>query len=342
MSSGQVVAGLMIPAIERLKHFDDKQWEEFVLEWAHSLEHRYSTVERQGGANDLGCDVVATLRSPAGGWDNYQCKHYNHPLRPSDAWTELGKVMHHTRTGALSVPNTYFFAAPQGIGTALSNLLRAPTRLRDGLLLAWDKHCRTKITSTGTVELDADLRAHIAAFDFTIFGSVQPLDLLEAHRRTPWHVARFGNGLPIRPPVPAPPEHPTTEEATYVAQLLAAYSEHVGAPVTSLGQLAAHGELQEHLADSRVEFHSAEHLRRFSRGTVPPGTYDLLQEEIHSGIKDQVRRDHPDGYQRVMAATSTAQSLALGAHPLETAAKVADRRGVCHQLANDDKVRWTK
>ena len=50
---------------------------------------------------------------------------------------------------------------------------------------------------------------------------------------------------------------------------------------------------------------------------------------------------HVDGYARVLAATRTAQSLALTAHALGNTATVPDRRGICHQLANDGKVRWT-
>jgi hypothetical protein len=40
-----VLAGPPIPAIDRIKLFNDKQWEEFVLEWADSLRDQYNRVD---------------------------------------------------------------------------------------------------------------------------------------------------------------------------------------------------------------------------------------------------------------------------------------------------------
>ena len=55
--------------------------------------------------------------------------------------------------------------------------------------------------------------AHVEAFDFSIFSALPPLRLLDEHAQTRWYVARFGSGLPPRPPIPAPPATPASEEA---------------------------------------------------------------------------------------------------------------------------------
>jgi hypothetical protein len=339
-SSADVIVGPPVPAIDRLRLFDASQWEQFVLEWADSLRARYESVERYGGPGDLGCDVVAYVRNGGGKWDNYQCKHYDHRLAPGDVWPEIGKLVVHTFRGDLTVPESYIFAAPQGAGTTLAKLLRQPDAVREGLLAAWDKSCRTRISSE-PVELDEALRAYIAAFDFSIFSAVPPLRMLDEHAQTRWHAARFGSGLPARPPVPTPPVSPTTDEATYVGELLGAYAEHLGQAVGSVADLDSHAPLAEHFDDSRIAFYCAEGLRLFSRDTLPPGSFGALQDDVHAGIKDDVRDAHPDGYARVRAATRTAQSLALTAHALATSATVPDRHGICHQLANDGRVRWT-
>ena len=86
VSAGVVADGLPIAPIDRIKIFSDTQWEEFVLEWATSLKNEYSRVERCGGAGDMGRDIVATCADPKDGWDNYQCKHYQGPLTPSEDW----------------------------------------------------------------------------------------------------------------------------------------------------------------------------------------------------------------------------------------------------------------
>lgn len=336
-----VLAGPPIPAIKRLEVMSPDEWEQFVLEWADFLRDRYESVEQHGGAQDLGCDVIAYLRDRDGVWDNYQCKHYADRLAPSDIWGEIGKLIYHTHRGALTTPERYMFVAPKGAGTKLAKLLRRPDELRAGLIEAWEKKCRTQITSE-PVELKDDLLEYVSAFDFSIFSAIPPLAVLDEHAQTRWHIARFGSGLPQRPAVPTPPEAPADDEAVYVAELLSAYGDHLGDAVATVAELDPHNDLAEHFEESRIAFYSAEGLRVFSRDTLPPGSFEALQDDVHAGIKNDIRHPHPDGYARVIAATKTAQTLALAAHALGGSATIPDRHGLCHQLANEGKVKWKK
>lgn len=112
----QTSTGTLIPAIEHLRIFSPSQWEDFVLEWAHSIKARYPRVERCGGAGDLGRDVVAFVTAgQQGPWHNYQCKHYNAPLQPNQIILELGKLCYYAHQGLFTVPDAYYFVAPQGL-----------------------------------------------------------------------------------------------------------------------------------------------------------------------------------------------------------------------------------
>ena len=44
----------------------------------------------------------------------------------------------------------------------------------------------------------------------------------------------------------------------------------------------------------------------------------------------------------VLAVVKSARSLQLTSNPLTTRIHTRDRGGICHQLANDGKVRWVK
>jgi hypothetical protein len=151
----------------------------------------------------MGRDVVASL--PSSEWDNFQCKHYNHPLQPSDIWSDIGKFLYHCQKGQFTYPRRYSFAAPQYVGTTLARLLKDPNKLKADLKANWAKYCAGTITTTHTIHLTGGLLSYIEAADFSIFGALTPLSIIEDHRKTPWHTARFGGGLPERPPILQPP-----------------------------------------------------------------------------------------------------------------------------------------
>lgn len=343
-SADTATSGPPIPAIERIRLFSPRHWEEFVLEWAHSLRARYAKVERCGGAGDMGRDVAATPdeANPAL-WDNYQCKHYGQPLMPSDIWLELGKLVHYTHQEEFTVPRKYWFVAPQGAGSTLTKLFAKPADLKGGLIANWDTHCRPSITRTGDVLLSPELLDHLNTIDFSIFGSIPPLTLIDQHRATPWHVARFGGGLPPRPDTSAPPAEPAAHEAVYLRKLFEAYSDARGSAAACFADIAAEPQYSGHYSDSRFEFYSAESLRGFSRDTLPSGSFEQLQDEIHSGVRDTLRGAHANGFQRLLAVVGSARALQLTSHPLVPRMHVRDRGGVCHQLANDrDDVQWVQ
>jgi hypothetical protein len=340
--SDVVSIGPPIPALDRMRLFSPTQWEDFVYEWADSLRQEYSCVERCGGAGDMGRDIVAVCPDPKDGWDNYQCKHYDHPLYPSDILVELGKLIYYTYQSDYTYPRRYYFVAPQGAGTTLSNLIKRPEVLRSELLSKWDAKCRDKITATGSVDLDFNLKAYVESLDFSIFQTIPPLRILDQHAKTRWFVARFGGGLPARPPIKQPPNDPAPIEARYLRQLLDAYGDYLHTSLSSISDITHERGLQEHFNDSRLEFYSAESLRMFSRDWLPPDEFERLQDEVYSGVADEIRSNHPDGYQRLLAVVKAARALQITAHALVSRLSMRDRGGICHQLANDDKVRWVK
>lgn len=335
-------AGLPIPPIERLRHMSAEAWEDFIFEWAHSLKSKYARIEQCAGAGDMGRDIVAfeaaTAEDP---WDNYQCKRYEDALSPADIWLELGKLTYYTFIKEYSFPRKYFFVAPRGAGNKLSKLLRRPDALKNGLLGEWEDKCRKKITSTKEIPLDDSLRTHIDKIDFSIFFAASPLTIIEEHKKTPWYVARFGGGLPLRVDAPTPPPDIRKDEINYVRALLDAYEERLGATLGVADDLSDLN-LQAHLSRARREFYSAESLREFSRDNVPSGTFEHLLDDVYDGVIDVVQAHHPDAYERVLAAVKQAKSLPLTSNALMTRTGPADRGGMCHQLANGLRLKWRR
>lgn len=100
--------------------------------------------------------------------------------------------------------------------------------------------------------------------------------------------------------------------------------------------------MSRHLQRQRKSFFRAESLRAYSAGAVPPGTFEKLQDDIHQGVIDVADGDHPDGYTRLCQVLAQVGSLDLSRHKLIAVTDIDDRKGVCHQLANDDRLTWVE
>lgn len=344
LSSTQIQNGPPIEPLVRIVTYDPGQWEAFVDEWVSSLKTKYRKVLRYTGANDRGIDVAgfADKNYLRGVWDNYQCKHYRDAITPGTAWPEIGKMLWHSFRREFVPPRAYYFVAPRGTGTTLTQYLTNAPALKAALIEAWPKSVADKITSTQIVKLEGEFAEYVDAFDYSIFQPMSPREVIEQHRATPYFIARFGGGLPPRPTVAAPPSELADYESVYVARLLAAYADHTKADVPDLATLKAWRPLEDHFRRQRECFYHAEALRVFVRDKVEPGTFEGLQDEIYHGVADTADGDHADGFERVKAVTQAAQDVPLDAHPLGASALVKDKRGICHQLANEDRLKWTK
>lgn len=345
ISAAQIISGPPILPIARIRLYSDKEWEEFTNEWAYcSLKKNYHDVVRFGSSGDRGVDIAVFFDANGflGSWEGYQCKHYNKPLAPGDAKPEIAKILWYSFEGEYKSPVSYSFVAPFGIGTKLNNLLKNAPALKTDLIATWDKVCRKAITDTQEVALEGNFLTYVENFDFSIFHGKQPLALIDEHRASPHHLSRFGGGLPARPVPIAPPSEIDAGESRYVEQLLEAYSDHTKKAIKVPGDLKGRTTLNEHFTRQREAFYHAETLRVFVRDKVEPGTFERLQDELFAGVVDTNAADHADGYLRVLAVTKAAQEVQLTANPISPIAQTQDRHGICHQLANEDRLKWTK
>ncbi|MFP8489280.1 ABC-three component system protein [Gracilimonas sp. Q87] len=341
-TSQSVNYGVPIPKIQRLKIISADDWEVIVEQWASTLSDQYNFIRRMGGAGDKGVDVVGFYDEVDfhKDWDNYQCKRYDKPLSPSMVSEEVGKLIYHAKNGEYKPPLKYFFVAPKDIGTKLSNLISKPDELKEDIRKHWDTRCKDNITSTGEVNLEGDLLDYFESFDFSIFSSVSPLELLEAHSKTPFHSTYFGGGLPSRDEIQTPPQEIVETEFRYINQLFEAYSDYKGKIVSNFDDLDE--EFAEDFHRQRERYYHAESLRNFARDNVPEGTFDNLKDEIYQGVVDKCNCEYDNGLIRMRETISQSVQLNLTSNPLIQVLKIHDKTGICHHLSNDDKLIWVK
>lgn len=343
LTNQQILLGKKHEPLDLIKIYDDDEWEEFIREWIEGIQGKYAAVRRASGAGDKGRDVIGYVDavSTDSPWDNYQCKHYDHGLYPSDIWKELAKLCYYTSLNKYSVPRAYYFVAPQGVGPEALALLEAPENLRTGLIEQWRKGNLLK-SGKNDVALDGKLLAYVEVFDFSIVKDVPPQQIIEEHRTTRHHPRRFGGGLVQLPPneVDVPPDV-AEHETRYVEQLLLAYGESASQTFTSIGDLEAHRPLKRHLDRQRRDFYLAELLRNYTRDSIDEeGCFERLQDTIYDGVIDTAESDYPNGFERLKKTIDMARIIQIDSHPLRECLEGYHRSGICHQLANDERLTW--
>ena len=349
-TAAQVANGIPVPPIRLLQVMSPDDWEIFTEEWLsfHKAAQKYDAIRRYSGPGDLGLDVVAFTGASgfAEPWDSYQCKHYDHALSPEDVCAEVGKLVYHSfnKTPPFNqncrVPRQHVFVSPRGAGITVARWLKDPQRFKKEIKERWEKQCAPKIGKGIEAPLEGDLLAYVEAFDFSIFGDKTGAELIEEHSQTVFHAPRFGGGLPARGDTPMPPDAPAEHESVYLRKIFDSYGEHLGKAVQSTSDFADDDKLSGHYNRQRVLFYSAEALRNFARDRTPQGTFASLQDDIFNGVIDVCESDHSSGLDRLRQAITTAGSIDVGGNGLASVTRVADKQGVCHQLANDDRLTW--
>ncbi len=339
-TSIDVLHGAPIPKLKRLETFDEDAWEDVTLELASEWKKQYHRVVRCGGGGDLGRDVVAYHSS--GEWENFQCKHYANALTLDEAIREVGKLIYYAYLNEYKLPVKYYFVAPKGVQTKLLNCLMNTNMLKEELINRWDKQCKTKITSTKTINLDESLNSYIEnSIDFSIFDHIPPLDIINLHSQTQYHAIRFGASSRKRPQPISPPSALSVVELPYTTELLSAFSE-AEASIVTRESLERFPDYEEEYSSARKNYYYADGLEMFSRDWLPSGSYKELLDECYEAVSPIVKSKHQDGYVCYLEVSSQAARMNYSSHPLHHFIKTQDKKGFCHHLVNEKRIKWVK
>ncbi|MFA5406756.1 MAG: ABC-three component system protein [Candidatus Nanoarchaeia archaeon] len=345
-SNTQILLSKSISPTKLLTIISNDDFEEVTHEWAHGyLGNRYEKICLLGGSGDKGRDIAAYKNFKDEVWDNYQCKHYNHPLSPSDVWVEMGKLCYYCFIKELTIPKKYFFVSPLGVGSKLHDLLKHPQELLDGLKSNWDKHCKKHITSSKDILMEGDFEKYINSFDFTIFEYIDPQEFVEQFKQTPYFYYRFGSMNKPRPIPKLAPEDIQSFESIYIKKLLEAYSDHLKLHLDDVKKLNKYTELKKDFDRQRNYYFCAESLKEFSRDISDPDIklFDNLKEEIYDGIINTIESDATNGFERLRNVLKRATEIQITNNQLVNDLKIIDRYGICHHLANEKPdVKWKR
>lgn len=333
-----------MPAPKKLVPFyDPDEFEEFVKEWIPALKVKYVLVERHGGSGDHGIDVAGYL-SPQrleGEWHNYQCKRYNSAVTWSIAAQEMRKMFAAAAAGHFTVPTRYVFVAPI-IARSLQRQLAKPNDSREKFLkefaITKDKLVASLSDEQRQIVLDI-----AGVTDFSIFECVDLDEMLELHKTTSHWVSRFPHApLSQGPENIIPPQEHSPAETRYIQQLLEVYQERFPDLINSLAQIPEVAPAAAHLKRQREAFYAAESLRVFARDATTPGHFEKIIEDVYDIVIEVAECHYVNGWERHAAVTSAAGGVNLTPTILTPFVQPNARKGVCHHLANENRLIWCK
>ena len=241
-------------------------------------------------------------------------------------------------------PKEYYIIASNDVGQSLQNIIDNPTELASKLIENWDTYCKTKITKTMQIQLDKPFLKYITDFDFSIIKTYPISQIIDEYLDTTYGNIRFG-GRKFTLPSPLSPETVVeAEEMNYITALLEAYSEEIGTKVDTIDILKQYETYFKHFNRQRKDYYCVETIRRFLRDTTTDTKqFDVLKDEIYDGIIDIHEQDYENGYKRLIADLQHATVINTSKCLLDSKLHCIgnnERKGTCHMLVNDNKLRW--
>lgn len=327
--------------LQQVFYWTPDQWEQFTCEWVRMRKDElgYLGVEVLGGTNDRGADVVAFMSDQRlnGVWHCYQCKHYAAELTLDDALPEMIKPFVATLETSRTLPTRYTFVAPR-IHPRLKDIVLTPAELKKRFLAYMDG--RTRPVAALSAETRDAVCERAARTDFSMFWTVNLDEVLEVYSKSPLFASRFNLPPSGEPAKRIPPPVPGADEARYLQKLLDVYQEKFGAHIATVQDAFEHPSSGQHLGRQRVAFFDAESLRMYARESVPGDAYEELKEDVLTSLIEVAAMDFPTGWERLQTVLTASGQLTLTGTPLLSLFRNSQRKGMCHQLAHDDKLTW--
>lgn len=346
-----------LDAKDVISHYSPEDWEELIERWVYkkyspnseseSVEANGYRIEKLTGSGDQGVDIGVFKDTKNGKgdfngeWYCYQAKRYKNKLTLSDVLPEIFKVIRHVTDGHYVAPKEYYFVASNGFTPKVKTLLGNSDDLKKRISDDIDKPAPyAKGCPKAYLE---ELKDTVDSMDFSIFKTMSRKHLISEEETTTFYITREQSELPKRYYNMKPGPALSADEDVYVRKLLDIYYENKSPTPSPFSLDDVPPNDQEHFQRQREYFYSAEDLRLYARESVPSGTYEKLQEDILAGVIETAEDNHDNGMKRLRAVQEKADLMPLDRHAiLKSTIIPQDRRGICHQLANEDKLTWVK
>lgn len=145
-----------------------------------------------------------------------------------------------------------------------------------------------------------------------------------------------------------PPTEIEDHELGYVKELYRVYHEETGEDYVRPEDLEAQPKYKKDFERHRKDYYKAETIHRELRDTVQldeEGSFDVLKDEMYDGVITTSDADHESSYKRLSAVMEHATVVSLSNNLNDITLNwvgPGEKKGVCHMLVNDGRLKWTE
>lgn len=144
------------------------------------------------------------------------------------------------------------------------------------------------------------------------------------------------------------PEEISVTEMVYVSAILEAFAEDAGVSVISQGELiskAEYSKYKDKLDRYRMDYYKAESIKESLKDTKlesENGLFEKLEDETYDSIIDKVEDDYSNSYERMKNVLQHVTTVELSSLLARVPGLVggAQRKGLCHILVNEERIKW--
>lgn len=144
------------------------------------------------------------------------------------------------------------------------------------------------------------------------------------------------------------PDELTQSEMTYVSAILETFAEDAGVQIITKGDLVSKREYSIYKSKFdryRKDYYAAESIRESLKDTISPEEDDAFEElknETYDAIIDKVEDTYDTSYSRMTKTLEYVCTISLNSLLAQIPGWVmaSQKKGLCHILVNEEKIRW--
>jgi len=143
-----------------------------------------------------------------------------------------------------------------------------------------------------------------------------------------------------------PPADIEPHEQGYVTELFVAYTDAEKKVSISRDTLSSYPRYQRNFEEQRKNYYNAESIRRSVREVFADeggDQFGILKEDMYDGVSTTCDQNFDHGYARLIEVLKQAVVVPVSKSLLSNIPNWignSEKKGVCHMLVNDGKIRW--